>query len=450
VRTSTGLIVLGMHRSGTSAMSGVLALLGVDLGQDLMSPAADNVRGFWEHARLVEMNDRMLHVLGSSWHDLLLGADGWWDRQEVQEIKPLIREILAREFARSSLWAIKDPRLCRLLPAWRDLIAVFADRPRYLLVLRQPGEVARSLAKRNGLTSDAALLLWLQHVLQAERQTRSDVRVFVTYDSLLADWREVADRVRQRLDVIWPVEPERVARQVDEFINPGLRHHRVPRQPEAQATEAGHWADVANRIYQVLGGPDAPDAAGIASLDRAAEEIEQLFAGPNRQLSLATEERWSHWREHHRCAELRTEALARLAPVLEERDRLAADQEQYRARIVECQSRVESLLREHRSSLEQQAADMAAREAELGQERQMREQQGQQLAEARELWARTDRALAQCQALVAERTAALGEQSAAQRACEAKVQELSTAFDQIRRNPFARFLLDRRLRGAGR
>ncbi len=436
--------MLGMHRSGTSAMSGLLALLGVDLGRDLMQAAADNVRGFWEHAELVEMNDRMLHVLGSSWQDLLLGTDGWWQRQEVQEIVPLIRQILTQEFARSSVWAIKDPRLCRLLPAWRELLDAHADRLCFVHVLRQPEEVARSLQQRNSLSSEISSLLWLQHVLDAERGTRADTRVFVTYDQLLADWRGLADRLRLRFDLSWPSDADQAEQAVKAFLSPALRHNRAA---VASATPApggaSRWAGIAHQVYQTLACADQPDAAALAVLDGTATEIEMLLSGPNRQLSRAMDERWSYWRDHQRTEELREQELASLERLRQEYDLMREQQRQQQTRRAESQRQGEHSMREREAALTQQAAVLAARVAELAQEREV---QRQQLVAARELWADTDRALAECQALVEERTIALGQEHAERGACEQKVRELGAALQDLRRSRVGRFLLGRRAR----
>src|SRR6185312_12242151 len=64
------ILVLGMHRSGTSAVTRVLNLLGADLGSRLVAPAADNPAGFWEHADAVKINDDLLQALGRTWYDM--------------------------------------------------------------------------------------------------------------------------------------------------------------------------------------------------------------------------------------------------------------------------------------------------------------------------------------------------------------------------------------------
>src|SRR6185312_15331109 len=113
---STAILVLGMHRSGTSALTGMLRCLGVALGHDLMPATADNPRGYWEHAGIVAIHQQAMGAHGMAWDDIramppeLAHDRGMADR---------IAEILSAEFAGSPLWAVKDPRLSRLLPLWR-------------------------------------------------------------------------------------------------------------------------------------------------------------------------------------------------------------------------------------------------------------------------------------------------------------------------------------------
>jgi len=60
-------LVLGMHRSGTSAIMRGLKAIGVQLGDHLAEPAEDNIRGFWEDKEVIAFNEKLLNILGSRW-----------------------------------------------------------------------------------------------------------------------------------------------------------------------------------------------------------------------------------------------------------------------------------------------------------------------------------------------------------------------------------------------
>src|SRR3546814_5662569 len=71
------LIVLGMHRSGTCALAGVLAKLGAQTPKTLMTLQRDNPRGFFESAALAKLHDQLLRSAGSCWHDWSKFDPGW-------------------------------------------------------------------------------------------------------------------------------------------------------------------------------------------------------------------------------------------------------------------------------------------------------------------------------------------------------------------------------------
>src|SRR4029077_1974458 len=82
------------------------------------------------------------------------------------------KEIFEAEFANATLLILKDPRICRFVPFWLDVLKEMKVAPRIVIPLRSPLEVAHSLKKRNALSLTKGLLLWLRHVLDAEAQTR--------------------------------------------------------------------------------------------------------------------------------------------------------------------------------------------------------------------------------------------------------------------------------------
>jgi hypothetical protein len=221
------IIVLGMHRSGTSAFTGVLGLLGVDLGPKLMPASPANEAGYWEHQEIVALHERLLAALGSSWDDPSRLPAGWWKLDAVAPFRRKLLEIIARDFADSPLWALKDPRMCRLLPLWTSLMDELECQPVWVLVTRHPAENTSSLEKRDGFSREKSGLLWLQHTLDAERETRNRPRVVITFDQLFDDWEATLDRVRQAAGLPWPVPPGQAAARIKEFVDPDKRHHRA-------------------------------------------------------------------------------------------------------------------------------------------------------------------------------------------------------------------------------
>src|ERR1700731_3783206 len=111
-------VVLGMHQSGTSALCGALNLMGVDFGKRLMLPSDANEKGHWEHEEIVRVHDGLLSSLGSSWDDAEPLPSDWLEWKITREVRSQLLWIAERDFAHSSLFGIKDPRMCRLIPLW--------------------------------------------------------------------------------------------------------------------------------------------------------------------------------------------------------------------------------------------------------------------------------------------------------------------------------------------
>ena len=166
-----------MHRSGTSATTRLLSLLGSALPRHLMPPAPnDNARGFWESPRVAELHDEMLAEAGSSWDDFLPMSPGWQESSLAQRTMDKILECLREEFGDARFFVLKDPRICRLVPMWLEILRRFEAIPQFVLTLRNPLEVARSLQARDGFPLSKSLMLWIRHVLDGELHTRGQAR----------------------------------------------------------------------------------------------------------------------------------------------------------------------------------------------------------------------------------------------------------------------------------
>lgn len=264
------LIVLGMHRSGTSALAGVLSRLGVDGGPSLMpADAAINPKGYFEHNDIVDVHEQLLEALGSSWDDCFPLPDRWWQSSVGEMFRLTLLAVLRRHFRSSASWFIKDPRLCRLLPLWLDMLPHLQCTPNFLLALRDPGNVARSLAKRDGLSIPAGCLLWLGHMLEAEHLTRGFSRTVVSYDDLLTQPSQTIAAIERQLDLSWPTSAASTEAIIGDFLDVSLWHHREP------GPLPDHPACVlARRVYDAL----TRDDIDIAQLDMLRAEWASLIA----------------------------------------------------------------------------------------------------------------------------------------------------------------------------
>ena len=135
--------------------------------------------------------------------------------------------LLQEEFGSASLFVVKDPRICRFVPFWLRNLAADSIDPAAVITVRSPLEVAQSLAARDGLSLEHALLLWLRHVLEAERETRSISRSFVCFQDLLLDWKAIARQTFTDIGLQWPDVPDLTDAEIAGFLQWDLRHHAI-------------------------------------------------------------------------------------------------------------------------------------------------------------------------------------------------------------------------------
>ena len=220
------IIVLGMHRSGTSALAGALGLLGGRLPARMMPPWSSNLKGHFEPEYIVAIHDRALLAAGSSWSSFdALRAD-WFQSAAAVGFADELVEAVRQDYADAALFIVKDPRMCRLMPLWRRVLQKLGARSSYVILFRHPTEVAQSLEKRDGLSLAEGYLLWVRHLLEAERETRGAQRLFLRYADLLENPTGITDRITSQLIEERHVDEEkRKSGDVATFIEPAMRHH---------------------------------------------------------------------------------------------------------------------------------------------------------------------------------------------------------------------------------
>ena len=216
-------VVLGMHRSGTSAVTRGLQALGVELGDRLMSPIEeDNLKGYWEDIDLTALNTEMLGAIGSDWHHM--SAVDLKDIEVLREKGYFLRatELLLRKAGGAPVFGFKDPRTAKLLLFWKEVFSRCQFEVYYVIAVRHPLSVARSLVKRDGFETEQSCLLWLSYVLSSLTGSAGDKRVIVDYDRLLEDPERELLRIGKCAGL--NIDPAKVRDYQSEFLDRGLRH----------------------------------------------------------------------------------------------------------------------------------------------------------------------------------------------------------------------------------
>lgn len=221
--TPTVVCTLGMHRSGTSLVARMLNLLGVHLGPEALvsRTGADNPKGYWEHQSFVEVNETILARFGGRWDAPPAFPAGWPQAARLGDLRDKARTLLG-SFASAPLWGWKDPRTCLTLPFWQDLVGPM----RYVMSVRNPRDVAASLARRNSMSAEEADRLWLAHTQASLAATIGHPRLFVFYEDLLTDWPAELRRMAAFVGHPERADAGRVRDAVGAFLDVQLCHHR--------------------------------------------------------------------------------------------------------------------------------------------------------------------------------------------------------------------------------
>ena len=219
------LFVLGMHRSGTSAITGALRHCDVWVGEEteLTDANVENPLGFWERRDMRDLCDQMLHSAGADWWRVANFDPKAIPRAALTEQRRKFEKIVS-ELDNYQAWVIKEPRLCLLMPVLRH----YVKNPVCIHIHRNPLEVARSLQTRNGFSIAAGLALWEVYNLHALRASEGLPRISLSYESLMQHPVETLNALVKELEGLGgehPIKPD--SGLIERFIDLNLYHQRA-------------------------------------------------------------------------------------------------------------------------------------------------------------------------------------------------------------------------------
>jgi hypothetical protein len=270
-------LVVGVGRSGTSLLSGILGQLGFAIPQPEVQADDTNPRGFGEPRWVVDFHTRQLRKRDVTVNDSRPSA--WEKTTAAKDHEPTVAELrtwLQGELAHGDAVVVKDPRTVWFLPLWKRCATELGVPTTYVTMLRHPAEILASAFKSYGDWQSGAsrASAWMNMSFETERLTRGEPRAFVRYENLIADWRREVARAGELLDLplITDGIPDERAAAVDAFVDPTLHRNRV------------EWADVdvpprvvelAERTWQDVlpladPGGDTPAAQARLDADRSA------------------------------------------------------------------------------------------------------------------------------------------------------------------------------------
>jgi hypothetical protein len=238
-----------MHRSGTSVASRALKALGVYLGESLLGPGPDNPKGYWEHAEIFALNERVMAALDRPWWSSRPIPPQSWDSRDLVELRERGASLLVELFGGHPLWGFKDPRTIRVFPFWRDVLTSLEVSVSLVLAIRPPASAVSSLVAREGMPVADAEELWLAYMLPWLADIASYPVVVVDYDRLIRSPLRELRRVANHLGVtIDPGDPK-ITAYTRSFVERALRHH--VHRAERSADDA-EQATLAEQTYAAL------------------------------------------------------------------------------------------------------------------------------------------------------------------------------------------------------
>ncbi len=382
------LIIFGMHRSGTSALSRVLSMRGAELPAHLLAANDGNPSGYWEPAPIVDLNDEILDHFGLDWDDPFAAFRLPAPADFPERFQVRAQELLASEFGDAGLFVLKDPRITLLHGFWLQALARAGIEACPVAILRPGAEVAASLHAREGMTPGSALLLYSAYSVEIARAVEGRPTAFVTFAQLRTDWRQATDRIAAVHHFKWPRSSRSSAAQVAQFL-----HDRVA--PALEMPTGGTlpaWPTAAWKWFEAAanGAPANP-----AEMQFIRERLAELaacaapaFAERRRKLR-SVEAALAATREAQRQqGDALQLALENVATLAGERDGLREERQQQRSFL----DAAEAALAELDATSKRVQQDAATLKAHLARQDDeldaLRRQQAQAQAEAAELVAR--------------------------------------------------------------
>lgn len=277
-------LVLGMHRSGTSALARSLRVLGVALGEDLLPALPSNPKGFFEDLRIYGCNKALLARQGLVWHSADPVDTAALRRLAQGPLGAKALALLREKMTGHAALGIKDPRMSILLPFWRPVLGRMAGGgvPVHCLIsLRHPASVAHSLRQRDNLGEAHSHALWIAHTLGAITGSAGLPRLLVDYELLLRKPEIQLQRLGEFLGL--PPDPAQLRIFCTDFLDQSLCHHSAAAAEDlvaaaltSDAQETAHM-HLARRIYAGLRSACAVEKAGKDAQDLESSALARML-----------------------------------------------------------------------------------------------------------------------------------------------------------------------------
>ncbi len=218
-------VILGMHRSGTSLLTKGIAEMGYFVNNS-MPISEGNKKGYFEDNEIVNLNDKILDALSIKWRTV--------DITYINRCKtflPILEEeffneavdVLKKYYEKNIKCVLKDPRISILMPFWEKVFNYLDIKYKYILSVRNPKEVSKSLVARGNCSYEYGLNLWLYYNVLILKNLEKDIKI-VHYENLIQNPKKVLNDLCEYLKVDKDLVKENIDRYANEFVEKDLRH----------------------------------------------------------------------------------------------------------------------------------------------------------------------------------------------------------------------------------
>ena len=268
--TKKKIVVVGMHRSGTSVLINILREAGCFVGEDddLLQPNDANKMGYGERVDIVNINKKVLEFQELDWMSVNQFDTKKITPDQNNEVASEIEQVI-NKLDKHDAWAIKDPRLCITWPVWepylKDSLIIICHRP--------PDEIARSLYARNNLPIALGYALWELYIKSLILNTAGHQRKIVNYHELIESPNEVVSDLMDWLNkddalCIQAIEQDKI----ENIIDPKLyRQRRRNSNAEDQLTRAQY------NLLMALNDRKIPKVSNMGISESLSQDIINLF-----------------------------------------------------------------------------------------------------------------------------------------------------------------------------
>jgi hypothetical protein len=243
------ILVVGAPRSGTSATTGVLQIQGLELGDDLVGPEVDNIKGHFEDAATVELNRAIIRLFDV--HPQF-PESFTIDRLPADRTKNVINRIksnIMRRFGNYRLFGLKNPLVTLLLPLYKKAFNELGYGLKLIVVLRDPLEIALSIQKRTKRSLGSVLNVVELYLTSLANSIKNCQQISISFDELINNTENTVNKIAEFIPGL--KRYHRVKREINSFLVKDLKHHNEP-DPEALSPDELTKYLQCKKIYEQL------------------------------------------------------------------------------------------------------------------------------------------------------------------------------------------------------